>query len=110
MPDVFPTPITMLPLAEIPLDGVRGYLLQGERQQLLFMEFSEDVALPEHSHEAQWGVVLEGRIDLLIDGDRHTFAKGDRYYIPAGVSHSARIHAGYADITYFDAPDRYGLK
>jgi quercetin dioxygenase-like cupin family protein len=110
MPNVFPEPITMLPLADIPLEGVKGYLLQGERQQLLFMEFSKDVELPEHSHEAQWGVVLEGRIELVIDGDEHTFAKGDRYFIPEGVNHSARIYAGYVDITYFDTRDRYDLK
>ena len=110
MPNVFPEPITMLPLAAIPLEGVKGYLLQGERQHLLFMEFSKDLELPEHSHEAQWGVVLEGRINLVIDGDKHMFAKGDRYFIPEGVNHSARIYAGYVDITYFDDRDRYDLK
>ncbi|NOY99356.1 MAG: cupin domain-containing protein [Chloroflexi bacterium] len=107
MSDVFPEPITTLPLADIPLEGVKGYLLQGERQQVLFMEFSKDAELPEHRHEAQWGIVLEGRIDLVIDGEKHTYTKGDRYYIPEGVSHSARIRAGYADITYFDVRDRY---
>jgi quercetin dioxygenase-like cupin family protein len=71
------------------------------------MEFDEDVDLTEHSHEAQWGVVLEGRIDLVINGKVHTFGRGDRYFIPAGVRHSAKIYVGYADITFFDAPDRY---
>ncbi len=107
MSDVFPEPITALPLADIPLEGVKGYLLQGKGQQVLFMEFSKDVELPEHTHEAQWGVVIEGRIDLVIDGNLHMFTKGDRYFIPEGVSHSARVHAGYADITYFDTKDRY---
>jgi quercetin dioxygenase-like cupin family protein len=107
MSDVFPGPITMLPLADIPLEGVKGYLLQGKRQQVLFMEFSKDAELPEHAHEAQWGIVLEGRIDLIIDGKNHMYTKGDRYFIPEGVSHSARVHACYADITYFDAKDRY---
>lgn len=78
--------------------------------QILFMEFSKDVTLPKHSHEAQWGIVLEGRIDLVIDGKAHTFTKGDRYFIPAGIRHSAHIHAGYADVTFFDAPDRYSVE
>ncbi len=107
MSDVFPVPITTLPLADIPLEGVKGHLLQGERQQVLFMEFSKDVELPEHAHEAQWGIVLEGRIDLVIDGKKHVYTRGDRYFIPEGVSHLARVHAGYADITYFDVRDRY---
>lgn len=104
---VFPDPIRELPLADIPLPGVRGRISQSSRHQLLFMEFDEDVELAEHSHEAQWGVVLEGRIDLIIGGECHTFGRGDRYFIPAGVPHSGRIHAGYADITFFASPNRY---
>ena len=74
------------------------------------MEFAEDVDLAEHSHAAQAGFVLEGRIDLTIDGQPHTFLKGDRYFIKAGIRHSGRIHAGYADITFFDQPDRYAAR
>jgi quercetin dioxygenase-like cupin family protein len=74
------------------------------------MQFEEGVDLPEHSHEAQVGFVLEGIIDFVIDGREHTFTKGDRYYIPAGVKHSAKIFAGYVDITFFDEPDRYSPK
>lgn len=110
MLDIFPEPITSLPEADIPLDGVTGYLLQGEHQQILFMKFLEDVELPSHSHEAQWGIVLEGRIDLVIGGEEFTFIKGDRYFIPEGVEHSGLISAGYADMTYFDSKDRYLVK
>jgi quercetin dioxygenase-like cupin family protein len=110
MSDVFPTPITSLPQADIPLKGVKAHLLQGEGQQLVFMEYSDDAELPAHSHEAQWGVVLEGRIDLVIGGNEYTFVKGDRYYISEGVEHSGKIYAGYADITFFDVKDRYSPK
>lgn len=110
MLDVFPEPITLLPEADIPLKGVTGYLLQGENQQILFMRFLEDVKLPSHSHEAQWGIVLEGRIDLVIGGEEFSFTKGDRYFIPEGVEHSGLIRAGYTDITYFDSKDRYVAK
>ena len=74
------------------------------------MEFSEDVEVPEHSHESQWGIVLEGRIDLVIDGVKKTYARGDRYFIPKGIKHSAKIYAGYADITFFDQKERYKVK
>ena len=104
---VFPDAIRRLPRANVPLDGVDARLLQVGSCQMLFMTFSRDAELPEHSHEAQWGVVLEGRIDLTIDGEQRTLGKGDRYFIPAGVPHAATIRAGYADITIFDAPDRY---
>ena len=109
-PSIFPEPIQRLPEADIPLSGLTAYLSQAEHHQIIFMQFSEDVDLPEHAHESQWGIVLEGRIDLMIDGTQHTFQKGDRYYIPKSVPHSGKIYAGYADITFFDQPNRYGVK
>ncbi len=110
MQPLFPPPILKLPQADIPLKGLTAYLSQSADHQILFMEFTEDVDLPEHSHAGQMGIVLEGRIDLVIAGVPHTFLKGDRYYIPEGTPHSGRIHAGYADITFFDQKDRYQPK
>ncbi len=95
MKSIFPEPIQNLPKADIPLKGLSAYLSQAENHQILFMEFEEDVELPEHAHDAQIGIVLEGKIDLVIDGEKYTYQKGDRYYIPAGVKHSAKIYARY---------------
>jgi quercetin dioxygenase-like cupin family protein len=55
-------------------------------------------------------VVLEGKIDLTIEGKEFVFRKGDRYLIPNGARHSAKIYKGYADITYFNQKDRYKSK
>lgn len=110
MSKVFPDPIMRLPEADVPIDGVRAYLSQSENHQIVFMEFSKDVAVPEHSHESQWAVVLEGRIDLVIGGETRTLGKGDQYFVPRGVKHSAKIYAGYADVTYFNQKDRYRRK
>jgi len=107
MISIFPDPIRELPHACIPLEGVTAHLLQAENHQIIFMHFSEDIELPEHRHEAQWGIVLEGRIDLIIGDKQETYTKGQRYYIPGGVPHSGRIHKGYADITFFNEPHRY---
>lgn len=110
MKTIFPEPILKLPEADIPLEGVTAFLSQGANHQIIFMQFSKDVDLPEHSHAGQVGIVLEGRIDLTIGGVKNTFQKGDIYYIPEGVKHSGKIYAGYADITYFDQKDRYKEK
>ena len=110
MSEIFPEPITKLPLADIPLVGLKAHLSQSDNHQILFMQFEESVDLSEHSHEAQVGFVLEGKIDFIIDGEEYTFTKGSRYYIPAGVKHSTRIFAGYADITFFNEPGRYSAK
>jgi quercetin dioxygenase-like cupin family protein len=110
MSKVFPEPIRRLPQADIPLSGLKAYLSQSDDHQILFMEFDEDVEVPEHSHESQWGVVLEGKIDLVIEGVERTYTKGDRVFIPKGAKHSARIYAGYADISFFNEKDRYKRK
>jgi quercetin dioxygenase-like cupin family protein len=55
------------------------------------MHFAEDVGLPEHSHAAQWGLVLEGQIEMTIEGDTAVYGKGERYFIPAEARHYADL-------------------
>ena len=103
----FPDLIRRLPRADIPVEGLKAHLLQGEDRQVLFMVFHADAQVPPHAHASQWGTVLDGRIDLTIGAVRKTYGKGDSYFIPAGVEHSAVIYAGYADVTVFEDRDRY---
>lgn len=110
MKSVFPPAIQKLPQADVPLRGITAFLSQSETHQILFMTFEEDVELPEHSHECQWGVVLEGEIELTIGDKTARYRKGDRYEIPKGVKHSGHIHAGFAAMDFFDQPDRYRAK
>ena len=105
----FPEIITKLPEADIPLEGVHSHLLQGKDQQFVFMRFDKDVQVPEHSHEGQWAVILDGEIELTIGSEKATFQRGDTYFIPKGVKHSAKIKKGYKDLTLFDQKDRYKL-
>lgn len=109
MPNTLPAQIKKLPKANIPLSGGAAYISQGENHQILFMEFKEVVLVPEHSHGAQWGVVLSGKIELTVTGELNIYAKGDQYYIPDGVIHSAKIFTGYSDISFFDEKDRYKI-
>ena len=106
----FPEIISNLPKAYIPIKGLAAFLFQGEEQQILFMEFSEDTAVPEHSHEAQWGTVLAGKIELIIEDEKSVLHSGESYFIPANAKHSAMIKAGYKDITLFNQKDRYLTK
>jgi hypothetical protein len=75
MEHISPDPIRNLPEADIPLDGIRAYLSQAQDHQLIFMQFEKDVDLPEHSHAAQVGFVLNGKIDLIIDGIKREYQK-----------------------------------
>ncbi len=108
--DFFPEIITGLPQADVPLAGMRAFLLQGEDKQLVFMTFADDVDVPEHDHAAQWGAVLDGEIELTVGGETNTFHKGDTYSIAAGIPHSARIKGGSSLQDLFDQEDRYRAK
>lgn len=110
MSNIFSSPIVNLGEADLLFRGARAYLSQGDNHQILFMEFDEDIDLPEHSHESQWAVVLEGKIEMVINGVKNTYQKGDRYFIPSGVKHYGKIYAGYSDITFFGEPNRYKRK
>ena len=110
MDKTFPELISQLPAADIPIPGVKSFLAQAANQQFVFMSFDRDVEVPEHAHAAQWGVVLDGEIELTIEGIKRVLKKGDSYVIPNGVRHSARIRSGYKDLTLFDEKDRYKVK
>jgi quercetin dioxygenase-like cupin family protein len=110
MAEVFPDFIRQLRQADIPLKGLTAHLLQGACQQVLFMKFDEDADIPLHAHESQWSIVLEGRIDINMGGVTRTYVPGDRFFVPKGTAHSAKIHAGYTDITFFDDKGRYKTK
>ncbi len=103
----FPALITDLPEADIPFAGVKGWLLQGDNQQIVFMDIDPIGEIPEHSHGAQFGVVLDGEMSLTIDGDTRTYGKGDSYFIPAGTPHSATIAKSLKVMDMFADKDRY---
>jgi len=110
MSELFPEMIRALPEADIPIDGLKGYILQSDNHQILFMKCDENTEVPEHSHESHWSVVMEGKITLTIDGVKQSYTKGDSFFIPKDSKHSAKIYAGYTDITVFNENDRYKRK
>jgi len=110
MSNIFPEPIKKLPEIEIDLDGLKTHLIQAKDCQIVFMEFTKQVDIPEHFHESQWEIVLEGKVDLYLNGSMKTYSKGDRFFIPKDVKHSAKVYAGYASIAYFNQKDRYKIK
>lgn len=110
MNSIFPLPIKNLPEITVPFKGVKGYLVQGNKEQVVFMEFKKDIEIPEHSHESQWEIVLEGKVDYLEDGKKHTYKKGDRFFVQSRKRHSAYVYAGYSCIMFFNQKDRYKKK
>jgi quercetin dioxygenase-like cupin family protein len=110
MLDIFPDFIKKLPKLSINLEGCEAYLLQSKKQQVIFMKFNKDVELPEHTHESQWEIVLEGEVIVWINDDKKKYRKGDRFYIPSKTLHKAQIFKDYTSIVIFNQKDRYKIK
>jgi len=106
----FPSFVRSLPEADLPFDGLRGWLLQSDSGQVLFNESDVEVTVPEHSHGDQWGVVIDGRFELTIDGQTRMYSRGDTYFIPMGIAHRARIYPGFRAVDYFADKNRYNPK
>ena len=108
--DVFPDIITSFPEADIPLEGLTAWLAQGTDFQVVFLTFEKETHVPEHTHDEQWEIVLEGMVDVTMNGKISRYQKGDRFFVSAGVPHSALVHEGFCSIAIFFQPDRYSMK
>ncbi len=106
----FPAFIQGLPQAQLPFEGMTGWLLQSEHGQLVFFAAETDLVVPQHAHGEQWGIVVDGQVDLTIGGESRTYRKGDTFYIPAGVSHGGLVHAGFRSVEFFADRERYRVK
>ncbi|MBY8999586.1 MAG: cupin domain-containing protein [Candidatus Heimdallarchaeota archaeon] len=110
MKEIFPEAIRKLPEADISIPGITAYLSQDKNHQIIFMHFSQDAEVSAHAHLAQWGIVLEGKLEIIVEGKEYTYTKGDRFYVLEGETHSAKIYAGYASMEFFEDKDRYAVK
>ena len=103
----YPDCIKRLPKAKIPFEGVQARIAQGVDFQVGFFEIEPIGIVPPHSHGAQYGFVIEGEILLTIGDKTQLYKKGDSYYIPEGVVHSAEFKTFCRVMDFFDESARY---
>ncbi len=70
--------------------------------QVGFFHATQDILVPEHSHAGQWGIVIEGTVELTVAGVMHVLKTGEHYNIPANVPHSAKVHEGSSFIDVWE--------
>lgn len=106
----FPEFIKALPETDIKAPGVWTRYLQADRGQVVFFSIPEGTTVPPHSHGAQWGIVVSGKVELTIEGDAKVYGPGDSYFIPEGAIHTAKPLTDVEAVDVFADVDRYRPK
>jgi quercetin dioxygenase-like cupin family protein len=100
--------ITDFPEADIQFEGIEAWVLQSETHQLVFFQMEANARVPEHSHNyPQWGMMIEGEMELTIEGKARSCKKGDEYLIPARAKHKAYFLAKSRVVDLFSERTRY---
>ncbi|NHJ13286.1 MAG: cupin domain-containing protein [Candidatus Thorarchaeota archaeon] len=106
----YPDCIKVLPKAKIPTEGVQAWIAQGGAFQVAFFEIEPIGIVPPHSHSAQYGFVIEGEMQLTVGDETKLYTRGDSYYIPEGVVHSAEFKTYFRAMDFFAEPKRYEVE
>lgn len=70
--------------------GITGYYAHGEKQTLGYVELQAGSSIPEHQHpNEQITFIIEGQLEMIIDGSPCTLTAGMYHIIPSDMPHSA---------------------
>jgi quercetin dioxygenase-like cupin family protein len=72
------------------VDGITGYYAHGARMTLGYVELKKGSMIPQHHHEQeQITYIIEGELDMVIDGVPCLLTAGMYHVIVSNTSHSA---------------------
>ncbi len=101
---MFPDIIKKIPVRDYHIDGLTTHVDHTPIGTIYFASAEKEVVFPEHSHAAQWTIVVSGSCILTANGESKTYSAGETYFIPAGLKHQITLHAGYSEVDYVDDP------
>lgn len=87
MKNPFPDFVGKLPKIDYGIEGLIVHADRGGCGETYFVYAGKEIAFPEHSHGAQWTVVIQGKCDFTANGETRVYKKGDTYNIPGGMRH-----------------------
>jgi hypothetical protein len=78
---------------ETPAPGLRTKTVARGGKKLRLVEFGADFVEPDWCTRGHAGLVLEGEMDLNVDGQVVRLCAGDALMLPGGEQHRHRHHA-----------------
>lgn len=82
--------LASLPVREI-FPGFRARVVHTERTSQSWVEIDAGASFPRHAHPHEQVVnVLDGELELIVDGTPHRLTPGLVYVIPPDVPHEGR--------------------
>lgn len=98
----FPNLIRSLPKFDGPFDAFR---LNAENCEVLFASYPSGTEIEPHTHPTEnCGVITEGELILIVQGEESRYGPGDWYHLSPNQLHAARFEADTSEIEFwFDA-------
>jgi len=98
-PPNFPTQILSLPRFDGQFDAFK---LEAKECDVLFASYPAGTVIPPHSHETDnVGLITQGELILIMDGQETRYKVGDWYRVPAQATHAARFDQATAEIEFW---------
>ncbi|MBD2103344.1 cupin domain-containing protein [Leptolyngbya sp. FACHB-261] len=99
----FPERIKSLPRFSGRFDAFR---LAAENCEIFFAQYPGNTEIEPHHHDTDnYGVITQGELILVMDGQEQRFQVGDWYHVPAKAMHAARFEQFTAEIEFWFKPD-----
>ena len=91
--------------------GARTRTFWGKQMLFSLVEVDADSEVPLHTHpHEQGGIIVEGELELGVDGEVKFLKPGDMYIIPGNVEHYARAYTTKAKALDIFSPVREEFK
>lgn len=95
----FPDLIRQLPDFPGPFDAHR---LQADGCEVLFASYPAGTTIDAHTHPTRnVGVITEGELVLIVDGEETRYGVGDWYELKAEIEHAARFDVQTSEIEFW---------
>lgn len=95
----FPKQIQHLPSFDGPFDAFK---LEAKDCEVLFASYPAGTVIPPHTHETDnVGVITQGELILIMDGQETRYKAGEWYHVPAQATHAARFDEITSEIEFW---------